>query len=533
MLSASRNRNPFRTKIWRKPQFRILIIFALLGCIIYYSLSGEEIRAPDGWKNQKTPISKSKLKPNPKPKTKPKANPKQHLKPKVQPDSSTTTSNVAIVPQSDKRKPAKFPERGDGARDAQFVSFGDQTKLPTTQITVHVPGWTVFENLYLFNGTMFVVTDEPKKIPDIKLLTSSGAWNVTTNTAVPPKEREPTDKDMQIITPRKAEEIFGSHASWMDGTSFIATDPHPFVHHYYHWCAEVFFGLWRTYSLLDPTIDSNGHTNLTAPRRIMLPHVQHDQFRDRAGLTHWFTQAVFPAVSFEFQQSWEDRAAMMRPFLLERAVLGDREATMHDSDVAFTRKTGAALFGRGERASPYWWSTIRNSFAQFVGHDFSTENRKVITYVSRQTWNRRKLKEADHNGLVTALRKLADENDYELNIVSMEHLTRDEQIRLAARTTIMMGVHGNGLTALLWMKPSKRATVIEFFYPGGFAQDYGWTTRALGMKHYGFWGKEFFTAPQLPPRAYPEGFQGNEIPIYGDAVARLCHERLSLPDSDD
>ena len=56
---------------------------------------------------------------------------------------------------------------------------------------------------------------------------------------------------------------------------------------------------------------------------------------------------------------------------------------------------------------------------------------------------------------------------------------------------IMMGVHGNGLTALLWLKPTPRSTVMEFFYPGGFAYDYEYTTRALGMVHYGFWGNRY------------------------------------------
>ncbi|KIJ51221.1 hypothetical protein M422DRAFT_26647 [Sphaerobolus stellatus SS14] len=423
-------------------------------------------------------------------------------------------------------RPLRVPQPEDGARDSQLVSFGDG-QLPTTDIIVHVPGWTVFENLYLFNGTIYIVTNEPQNIPDRMLLTSSGAWIFNEPKDV--AERTPTDADMQIITPEKAKEVFGSYAAWLDGTSFISTDPDQFVHHYYHWCAELFFGLWRTYSLLDPSIDEEGHTDLPAPRRIMFSHVASDQFRDYASITQWFTQAVFPAVSLEFEQEWVDRSAMTRPFLLERVVLGDRAAAMHTPMFQLTQRTNAELFKLA--GSPYWWSTIRNSFVQFAGHDPSAKSRAVITYISRQTWPRRKLIDADHDTLVAALEKLSEEHGYELNIVSMENLSREEQIRLAGRTTIMMGVHGNGLTSLLWMKPSNKATVIEFFYPGGFAQDYEWTTRALGMKHYGVWGNQYFTAPDLPPIAYPEGFQGNEIPIDGEMVARLCHERLSLPDN--
>jgi hypothetical protein len=65
-----------------------------------------------------------------------------------------------------------------------------------------------------------------------------------------------------------------------------------------------------------------------------------------------------------------------------------------------------------------------------------------------------------------------------------------------------MGVHGNGLTSLLWMQPTARATVIEFFYPGGFAFDYEYTTRALGMTHYGFWGAEYVQVTVHIPKQY-------------------------------
>jgi len=38
----------------------------------------------------------------------------------------------------------------------------------------------------------------------------------------------------------------------------------------------------------------------------------------------------------------------------------------------------------------------------------------------------------------------------------------------------------------------------------------------------------FFTSPGTPNPKYVDGFQGNEIPIDGEVVARLCVERLSL-----
>ena len=101
------------------------------------------------------------------------------------------------------------------------------------------------------------------------------------------------------------------------------------------------------------------------------------------------------------------------------------------------------------------------------------------------------------------------------------------------------------------MKPTPRATVIEFFFPGGFAYDYEFTvsihvallsasakdrlsllvSRAgcytlwlLGWRVSDFLrvsafedlrssSNRYFTHPDTPKVAYPEGFQGNEIPI--------------------
>lgn len=67
---------------------------------------------------------------------------------------------------------------------------------------------------------------------------------------------------------------------------------------------------------------------------------------------------------------------------------------------------------------------------------------------------------------------------------------------------------------------------IRFFYPEGFAQDYVFVSQALNIRYFGWWGDRSFSYPNVPDVAYPEGFQGNEIPIDGKAVAQLCEQRL-------
>ena len=142
----------------------------------------------------------------------------------------------------------------------------------------------------------------------------------------------------------------------------------------------------------------------------------------------------------------------------------------------------------------------------------------TITYISRQPSRGRKLTPDSHYSLVKALVELVDrrnaartgeENpEWDFNLVAAEQLTRDEQIQIAARTTVsfffslfvvweervdrtffqfLVGVHGNGLTHLVFMPPTRFSTVIEILYPQGFAHDYQWTSTALGMKHFSVW----------------------------------------------
>lgn len=121
----------------------------------------------------------------------------------------------------------------------------------------------------------------------------------------------------------------------------------------------------------------------------------------------------------------------------------------------------------------------------------------------------------DHEALVATLMAASKEEGWEFVVADMDQvrpdsfppplyllkadflqsfetqMSNEEQIRLASRTTIMMGVHGNGLSHLLWMNPIPQATVLEFFFPTGWAYDYEFTARGIGIQHYGFWNDRF------------------------------------------
>jgi len=222
---------------------------------------------------------------------------------------------------------------------------------------------------------------------------------------------------------------------------------------------------------------------------------------------------------------------------------------------------------RGEgRLTRNWWENIRRDVLKFAGADTNTKEivktvnlvnpnilesavdlampkKIVVTYVSRQEVDRRRLVQADHDELVKSLQELVQRKnaarvkdgkdrhalrEWELNVITAERMAREDQLKIFGRTSILLGVHGNGLTHLVLMARSPITTVIEILYPSGFVHDYEWTAKALGMKHFGIWNDSYFGESNLPDEVnYVEGFQGTEIPVHGPTVATLIEDRVA------
>lgn len=51
--------------------------------------------------------------------------------------------------------------------------------MPSTEIIAHGDGWTLFDNLYMFNGTLLVISDEgASSFPEPRMITSTGESDI-------------------------------------------------------------------------------------------------------------------------------------------------------------------------------------------------------------------------------------------------------------------------------------------------------------------------------------------------------------------
>ena len=78
-------------------------------------------------------------------------------------------------------------------------------------------GWTIFDRMYIYNGTVYLVNDEPETFPDRKFMTSPGIF--IDNTPEGALARLPTDKDMRIISTSEARKLFGTSANRVQGVT--------------------------------------------------------------------------------------------------------------------------------------------------------------------------------------------------------------------------------------------------------------------------------------------------------------------------
>jgi hypothetical protein len=384
--------------------------------------------------------------------------------------------------------------------------------IPQTQLLKHAPGYTILDNLFIFNGSVYLVTDKEHLLPPISSILAS---------------KGPGFRDCTVLSLEKAREILGSFGSTIRGVSWLSADPKP--------CNSTLFALWRMYSSLDPSIDSAGLTSLPPPHRLIFPNTpaftdhkpstkDHAKKRTRVetGFHPYLAKAAFPHLSMQYLDDWNDYNQMEVPFVFERIVIADRSAT--EGAIVMGQPIYSPAFSL-EGGSSYWWEPVRITLAKYLGeHEIKPNAGRVVTYIHTQESQGAKLSDEDHKSITHALDKMGRTYGYEVHVVSAQTSQTDWTTRMTAivKSSIIVSVHGNHLMDSVFMQPSSQSTVIELFPEDRFSPDRAFAIHARGLKHMTWWGSRSDTEALLSPPNDEEA-----VPIDSRALVRTIHNLLS------
>ncbi|KAJ3829144.1 hypothetical protein EV361DRAFT_7532 [Lentinula raphanica] len=424
---------------------------------------------------------------------------------------SSTTSSLEPAHLQD------FPDKTVSySNDDNFDEFYKPTIIPRG---AHAYGFTIFDNLYFRNGTLFVVNSDLSIFPQRETILSAPL-----ELGLPEDVLMPTDEHMRFVDLEEGKDLLGNDFIHIEDTTVIVYDNPTFMRHYYHWWGEIMLGFWRVYQC------ARDSTPLPFPKRFLLPFVDGgNQWRDAPGINGPLMRAVQPGISIETSDQWQDLRDLDRTVVFSRvAVINRIAAHRYPLSHTYNKMITSALELQPDDA---FWEPLQTSLLQnFLGTRFphrtlNKDTKPVVTYISRQG-GRRSLAAEDHEELVRTLVDLQTEGLCHLEIPKMQELSLKQQIELASQTTIMIGVHGNGLTHQLWMPSTSYSTVIEIFIPDGYLFDYEFLSRNVGHQHYAVWNDTYITTPPTKQNAPPD-FQGQTIPVHGPTIAEIIRHRLA------
>ncbi|KAG5641730.1 hypothetical protein DXG03_004321 [Asterophora parasitica] len=260
-----------------------------------------------------------------------------------------------------------------------FLRWGED--VPQSTLVRHVSGYTVLDNVIIFNGTVHIVTNNRDDFPSISSIVAAVG---------------PGKNDWRFISTTDARKRLGTYGA-------VSLDPH---------------------------IDSNGWTTLPPPHRLIFPQVR--VFTDPNPLPHFHTirrrrvdtgfhpfllKAAFPQLTVMYLEDWEDYYKLPVPFLIERIVVADREAAA----ASIQRGQPEFLPAFDLPGSRHWWEPIRRTLTAYFGEESIKKAKKTVTYIHRQSEHTgMRLRDEDHQALVQALKKLGRRYGYDVHVVSSQ-----------------------------------------------------------------------------------------------------------------
>jgi len=144
----------------------------------------------------------------------------------------------------------------------------------------------------------------------------------------------------------------------------------------------------------------------------------------------------------------------------------------------------------------------------------------VVTYIARQDeqWGPR-LRDEDHKTLVEGLQHLGRDTKCTVNIISTTTTKWDDMISAILKSTVVLGVYGEQLFDGVYMKPSSRSTLMEFWPAGTFTNDRQLPTQSIGLNYMAWWTDRTFSGTSLPPASPPADARSFQQTVLIDSKA--------------
>ncbi|KAF8193231.1 hypothetical protein K438DRAFT_1829329, partial [Mycena galopus ATCC 62051] len=334
----------------------------------------------------------------------------------------------------------------------------EETMVPNG---AHIHGFTVLDNIYLRNGTFYVVTDNGASFPPRNRL-SLGRHNKSNTVKIGEGDTEPTDGQLQFIIPDDVTRILGEHLTRIEGFSVIVYDHSQFMKHFYHWFGEIILGAWWVYSHIVLLVTgSQTLPPLALPLALYSPctywspyqlchFISNDEWRDSL-----LMRAAFPGAAIEQAPYWNNLQKIETTVVIKRVMLVSR-ISVHRHPFGWVWFKMIAGTMNAPVCASLWQNILAPGFTPNTLQDPS--RLPLVTYISRQGSGHR-LVAADHDALVAALKELEAEGICEVQVAAMERMSAMEQTELVARSTHQ-----------LWIPLARRSTTIEIFVLNGILQ---------------------------------------------------------------
>jgi len=206
----------------------------------------------------------------------------------------------------------------------------------------------------------------------------------------------------------------------------------------------------------------------------------HSVFQNRSGIVGLEPMEHYP---FNFADDKEKAVTYRIDLVDHHRYYGDSPTFADQADGVLTvERFGCNMAGINKPWSKYidtfpaeqWHADIVQGLG-LKDDQTTTTGKLVVGYVDRQNTDRH-LPEEHHDWLVEYL--LSHEK-IDFMQLHMESYSALDQVRAAAKCHVLIGMHGNGLTHSLWMRPG--GYVIEYYWAYNFQYDY--PTSAQLMNH--------------------------------------------------